>query len=417
MSNIKHSDKKNLLSNFLSLTVLQAMNMLLPLITLPYIVRVVGVNNFGLLNFSLAVVMYFNILVSFGFDLSATREVSINRTDIKKISEIFFSVMIIKAVLVSISFIILSFLILFVDSFSENASLYYATFGLVIANLLFPSWFFQGMERMKYITFINVGSKIAFTILIFIVVQNDSDYIYIPILNSLGAIIGGLYSLVLIFKLFHIQFIIPDRSIIIQLLKDSFSFFLSRIANNGSRYLATTIIGIYFGNTIVGYYSMVEKLYYAFMSLGGVVSQTIYPYMSRTKNIIFFKKIFILIISVSIVILIPVIYFNTFILLTIFNIQDDMMSNIFFIVFSGSIFGIASALIGYPLLAAFGYINYANNSLIYASIAYVLFIGVSALMFKNIYLVSFSVVVYSFTALILRIYYIYQAGILRKKVL
>ncbi len=414
---LNKEDKKRLLSNFFSLSALQGLNMILPLITLPYLVRVLGVENFGLVNFSLAIIMYFNILVSFGFELSATREISINRDNLDKISEIFAAVMIIKIVLAFISLLILSILIVSIDMFSEHTILYYITFGVVVGNVVFPSWFFQGMERMKYITYINVVSRVSFTILIFVLVKNSTDFIYVPLLNSFGTIFSGLYSLWLIFKLFNVKMVIPNKQVIINQMKDSYHFFLSRVANNGSRYFATTIIGIYFGNTIVGYYSMVEKLFYAFMSFGGIVSQTIYPYMSRTKNIIFFKKIFLLIIGISIVILIPVIYFNELLLLAVFNVQNEILSKIFLIVFSGSIFGIASALVGYPLLAAFGYIKEANNSLIYASFIYIIYIFVAAFIFKDIYLVSSSLVFYAVIGLLFRIYYINKTKLFKKEVI
>jgi PST family polysaccharide transporter len=410
-----HQDKKALLSNFFSLSALQALNMVLPLLTLPYLVRVLGVENFGLINFVVAIIMYFNILVSFGFELSATREVSLHQDNPKKLSEIFFSVMIIKSFLVLFSFIILTILVLSVDTFSNHALLYYVTFGLVVGNLLFPSWFFQGMERMKYITYINVVVRVGFTLLIFAVVKTNDDYIYVPLFNTLGAFFGGIYSLWLVFKLFNIKIMLPDFKMIVKQVQESCHFFLSRVANNGSRYLATAMIGIYFGNTLVGYYSMVEKLFYAFMSLGGIVSQTIFPYMSRTKNIVFFKKLFVLIISVSIVVLIPVMYFNEELLFFVFHVKNEILSNMFIIVFSGSIFGIASALIGYPLLAAFGHIKYANNSLIYASIMYVMYIFIAAFIFKDIYLVTSSLIVYPLIGLLFRIYYIKKTNVLKKE--
>jgi len=97
----------------------------------------------------------------------------------------------------------------------------------------------------------------------------------------------------------------------------------------------------------------------------------------------------------------------------VFNIESDTLSKIFVIVFSGAIFGISSALIGYPILAAFGEIKYANNSLIYASIIYVLYITITALIFKDIFLVAFSLVVSSLIGLLFRIYYINKVKIFR----
>ena len=115
-------DKKNLATNFFSLSALQAVNMILPLITLPYLVRVLGVENFGLVNFALSIIMYFNILVSFGFSLSATREISIHRDNPQKISEIFSAVMLIKITLLLISLITISILTCFWMSNAKTPS-------------------------------------------------------------------------------------------------------------------------------------------------------------------------------------------------------------------------------------------------------------------------------------------------------
>jgi polysaccharide transporter, PST family len=407
------NDKKSLIENFLSLSLLQGINMILPLITFPYLVRVLGIDNFGLVNFSLSIIGYFNILVSFGFELSATKDISLNRENKQKLSEIFSSVTIIKIGMFIFSIAILSILILFIDSMNENSMLYYATFGIVLGNVLFPSWFFQGVEKMKYITIITAITRSLFAIFIFILVQSEDDFIFVPLLNSIGAIIGGIIAIYIIFKTYKIRFYIPKKNIILKQLKDSFYYFISRIANNGSRYFATTIIGAYFGNTIVGYYALVEKLFYAFTSIGGLVSQTIYPYMSRTKDLKFFKKILLLSVIITVPMLLILIYFNEPFLMMVFAVKNEMASNIFSIVFSGALFSIVSSIIGYPFLAAFGYPKYANNSLIYASLLYVVYILIAVTVSKNIYYVSFSIVVYMITALLIRLYYIKKTSLLK----
>lgn len=405
-------DKRVLITNFLSLSALQGVNMVLPLIVLPYVVRVLDVENFGLISFALSIIMYFNLLVSFGFDLSATRQVSIYREDSKKVEEIFSAVMLIKFCLVLISFLVLCILLYVVNSMRANASLYLTTFGIVIGNALFPSWLFQGMEQMKHITYVKVTTGVLFSALIFLFVRDSSDYAFVPLLNSIGSITAGFYALHLVHKLFSVKLVKPRKKELIFQLKNSSHFFLSRVANNGSRYYATTLVGLFFGNIMVGYYVMAEKLFYAFMSLGGVLSQTLYPYMSRTRNIEFYKKVLLVVSLISVSILVPLILFREYILDFVFNVDNDILSNIFLIVFSGALFGILSIMTGYPLLAAFGFINHANNSLIYTSLIYMIYISIVTLLTKNIYLVASSLLAFNAISLIFRVYYIKKENLM-----
>lgn len=406
MAIAKSEDIRILLANFTSLMSLRILNMILPLITMPYLVRVLGVEKFGLVNFALSIIMFFNLFVSFGFDLSVTRDVSINRHDKKKISEIYSSVLFIKFLFVIFSFFILLGLIFINKALGEYANLYLVTFGIVVGNALLPLWFFQGIEKMKHITYINVFSRLFFTVMIFVLIKDDSDYIYVPLLNSIGALIGGTYALIFIRTVFKVKFVLPEMRSVISQLKHSAHFFLSRVANEGARYLTTVLIGFKFGDLYVGYYSMVDKLFSVFVSGGGIISQTIYPYMSRKRNIKLFKHIFYTITLLTIIVTIPIIIYKHEILHLVFGESGEIVSNIFTIMFSGGVFGITSALIGYPLLAAYGYIKEANFSLIYASVFFVLFAVIGAVIFKNIYIVAASVVVYELSGLLLRFYYI-----------
>jgi len=120
-----------LISNFFSLAILQGANYLLPLITFPYLVRVLGVEKFGLLAFATATIAYFSVIVDYGFNLTATKDVSINRDNIDKLNEIFSSVMVIKFILLLISFIILVFLTSTFNKFGEYSTIFYLTFGML----------------------------------------------------------------------------------------------------------------------------------------------------------------------------------------------------------------------------------------------------------------------------------------------
>jgi PST family polysaccharide transporter len=278
---LKHS---RLLENFISLSTLQVANYILPLITLPYLVRVLGPEKFGLIAFAQAFIGYFNVLTDYGFNLSATRDISINRKDNDKVSEIFSSVIIIKFGLLILSLFIMTLIIFSFDKFRSEWLIYYLTFGMVIGQVLFPVWFFQGMEKMKYITFLNILARIIFTISIFIFVKNASDFLYVPILSSLGSIVAGVLAFWIVFKDFGVKFRMPDFERVKFHLKEGWYIFISTVAISLYTTSNTFILGLFTNNIIVGYYSAAEKIIRAVQGLLSPVSQTIFPHVSKLMN-------------------------------------------------------------------------------------------------------------------------------------
>ncbi len=287
-------DNKRLLENFLSLSILQIANYILPLITVPYLIRVLGFEYFGLITLAVVVIEYFILITNYGFELTATREISIHQKDINKISEIFSSVMVIKFLLLIFSFFILTFIVFTFEKFHKDWILYYLTFGIVVGNILFPSWFFQGIENMKYITVLNFISKLSFVLLIFLFVRNADDYYLVPLLNSLGYIFAGLLSLAIITKKFKVKFILPEFKVIKQYFLDGWHIFLSRIYVNLYTNTNVLILGILTNNVQVGYFSVVQKIVLAVGKMLEPVNQVLFPYLSKlykNNTDLFFSKI------------------------------------------------------------------------------------------------------------------------------
>jgi PST family polysaccharide transporter len=361
ISRIRHllnrNEYKTILENMLSLTGLQFASYILPLITLPYLTWILGPELFGLTQYAISLITYFQFFTDYGFNLSATRELAIVKEDNEKVSRIFNSVMFIKILLCIVSFIITLILITFISKFNKDAIVYLLTFGMVIGYILFPTWLFQGMEYMKYTSMLNILGKVIFTVLIFLLIHKADDYILVPIINSLGLIVVGVIGLYIAITTFNIKIEMPTREDIIYHLKEGWHVFISTIAINMYTTTNTFLLGLLTNNTLVGYYSIAEKMIMAVNGLLNPISQALYPYISRSVNddkktsIIFIRKLTKLMAVIGAILSIGLLVFSKTIVLTLFGpeysssiILLQIMSIIPLAVSLSTIFGIETML-------------------------------------------------------------------------
>ncbi len=372
-------DKKRLLDNIFSLSFLQAANYLLPLIAIPYLVRVLGADRFGAVMFAQSLIQYLILFTDFGFNLSAPREIAVHRDDHKAINTIFVGVLVNKIILATIAFGILLGLITFIPRFKTDAWLYLFTFGMVIGNGLFPQWFFQGMERMRFITALNILAKSIFTFSLFFIVRNPADYLLVPILNSTGFIIAAILGLYLATTRFGMKFYFPGMAFLYHLLKDSAQFFLSRLSVSLYTTSNTFFLGIFTSNAMVGYYAAAEKLYIALQSAYQPLVNALYPYVARHRNIRFFKKIFYFAISGNVLICLLLFILAPWVIHTLFGNNAMASVPVFRKLILVALVVVPSILVGYPFLAALGYPQYANGTVVLGSIIHISGLAILAL--------------------------------------
>ncbi len=272
--------RRKIIENFFSLSTLKAADYLLPLLTVPYLVRVLGPEKFGLVMFAQAYIQYFIVLTDYGFDYSMTKEVSIHRADKRRLSALFSAVISAKLMLTLISFLIVYATIIVFDKFRIDGWLYFITFGAVIGKSLFPQWLFQGMERMKFTSAINIASRILFIALVFVCIKGPDDYILVNLFFSLGLILAGLAGQYAARRYFGVKWQWPHAKDIGVELKRGYYVFVGQIA--GTLYTASNIfiLGLLTNNMMVGYYSAGEKIVKAIQSLFTPVSQAVFPHIS-----------------------------------------------------------------------------------------------------------------------------------------
>jgi PST family polysaccharide transporter len=272
--------RRVLLGNMGSLLLLQGANYLLPLITFPYLVRVLGLGHFGMVAFAHAFAGYFVILTEYGFNLTASRELSIHRNDARRVAEIFSAVMAVKAILLLGAASVFSGLVLLVPKFRPEWPLYSAAFAMVVGSVLFPGWFFQGMERMRYATLTNIGSKAAAAASIFLLVRDREDYVLAALLQSTGFVVAGVWSLVLVRRTFGIRWVAPGARAVRAAFRDGWHVFLSQASLSLFSNTNVFILGLFAPAAVVGRFAVAEKIVRAVVGLSVPVSGAIYPRVS-----------------------------------------------------------------------------------------------------------------------------------------
>lgn len=398
-------DKKQLLTNFFSLGTLQIFSYVIPLITLPYLARVLGVEKFGLVFFAAAFIQYFGILTDFGFGLSAVRETAINRDNTGKISEIFNSVMLIKFCLLIVGFIIMSSIILFFPKFRADWLVYFYTFGSIAGVAFFPDWFFQGMGQMRYITILNITAKLIFLGLIFVFVKTSSNYLLVPVLNSLGYLVAGVIGFFLAIKQFKIKLYCPDFQVLKLQFKYSAEFFLSRVSVSLYTNTNAFCLGLLGSTLSVGYYVAAEKLYQAFGGIYQPLNNSLYPYVAKYKNIAFYKKFFKLAILINTITCLFLFIFAKWIILLLYGSQMLAAVNILKIFALIILFLTPSVMLGYPFLGALGHTKEANQSIVIG--AFIHIFGLLTLYFfgkMSIYTIASMVFITEFIVFAIKVF-------------
>lgn len=266
-----------LLRNIISLFGIQGMNYILPLITLPYLVKTLGPESYGTLGFSLAFVQYFCLITDYGFNLSASRKVAMYSNDKQEISKIFWHVLVCKCALAALSIIVMIIACRVVPFLQEQQSVIFSAYGLVIGNILFPIWLFQGMEQMGFSSLANILSRAISVPLVFIFVSSTEDAWIAALVMSTTAVFGGIISVLILCRKRWIIIVPIQFDRFLSEYKDGWHLFLSTAAVSLYTTSITVILGFVAGPIAVGYFVAADKLRQAVQGLLAPISQAFYP--------------------------------------------------------------------------------------------------------------------------------------------
>lgn len=303
--------KKGILKNLASLGIMQIANYALPLITVPIISRIIGPDKFGVINYAASFMVYFNLLITYGFDLTATRKISKDPDNQDLKNEVFSEVQSAKYILFALSAVLFTICLFTIPLLATEKTVALCSFLICMGTVFTQNWLFQAMQDLPRIALLNFFGKLIFTVLVIYLVKEKSDYIWQPLVTGLVHIVVSLLTFFWAIKKYSLVYhFVGIRNVVEVLIKERTVFFSIIVI---SLYTTTNIVvlGLLQDESAVGFYSAGQKLVEVIgMVLLLPLSQSLFPVVgfafsqSRERGIEVVQRIVPVIVMVTLVLII-----------------------------------------------------------------------------------------------------------------
>ncbi|MGV0947260.1 oligosaccharide flippase family protein [Empedobacter falsenii] len=378
-------NNKKIIENYFFMTILQVLNSFFYLLIYPYLIRVLGIESYGLYVFATSITTYFIFLINFGFDFPATKAIAENINNHKVIQETLSCVFTAKVYLLLLSILIISVLLFFIPFLKQNFILFTFSFIQVVSFIIFPQWFFQGIQNMKIITYIQLLIKIVSLPFIFYLIKKPTDITLYVLIVSLSSILGGILAFFIIrFKYkYHIKFVEKDK--LNKWFKDSFPFFLSTSAGVIKEQSIAIIIGAFFGMRDVAIYDLASKIVIiprtVFMSINGAIFPKLVVNIQKSR----IKKIINLEILLSLIVVVFIVIFGNLIVeLFAGNQMKPAYPLAILLSFTVMSWLVVGAYISFVFVPSNKYYVVTKNQII-ALTSFLIYVTIGLLLYKSIY--------------------------------
>lgn len=354
------------------LYVLQISKYIFPLLTFPYLTRVLQPEHYGIMTFANAVLVYFQLFVDFGFLQSATKDCSLARDDKSKLAQIVAATVQAKMILGLMGLLLIFPLVYFSEMFQGRETYIILGYIPIMLGIFTADYLFRGIEKMSIITYRTIVGRAIYTVLIFVFIHTPEQYLLIPIIASFGEII------ILIWTWYYIENNIGLRMKIVSLvetisaLKASAMFFLSRIASTAYSSTNLVILGLIYDNASLAQFGVANALIANIRSMFGPIADSLYPYMIRKRNYKLINQILLLLMPVILLGTVGLFYLAEPIIMLMAG-QEYMDAIPIFRVFLPVVFiTLPVYLMGFPVLGAMNRMKDANLSVIAAALYHII---------------------------------------------
>ncbi|WP_333877443.1 oligosaccharide flippase family protein [Flavobacterium sp.] len=261
MAQINHSVfKSDFFKKFTIYGVGQFFNLVTPLLVVPYIVSVCTEEGYGKIGVGLAISFFLMVFIDYGSDILGVKEVAVNRNNPEKLETLFTTIYTAKLFLLLIVLAVTCLLIFFVPYFNQEKRLFFFGLPVLVGQFINPTWFLQGMENFKWITFSNIFSKVVYVAGIFWCIHEPSDYVYNNLFWGIGMILANSIAFIYLWKQYGFSFKKTQKSHITSYLKSNFSMFGSQIFVSLQMYFPIVLVSYFGNNTMAGQYKIIDQI-------------------------------------------------------------------------------------------------------------------------------------------------------------
>ena len=284
-----HSIKYNFLMN----VILKASTILFPMITFPYVTRVLGAEAYGRVGFATSVVSYFALLASLGIPSYAVRLCAKNREDEALLGKTVKEILTINLYTLAFTYAIFLVIISLVPKFREERVLLLICSSTIILQTIGVEWFYQSIEQYDYITFRNIIMKVISIIALFLAVHNQNDYIPYAIVSVMGSVGSNILNFLRLPSLVDIKrkYTLEIKKHIRPIIVLFFYYAATSIYTN----LDVLMLGFLTNNEIVGFYNASVKMKNLMVSIIGALGAVALPrasyYLGKGEKDKFFQLI------------------------------------------------------------------------------------------------------------------------------
>lgn len=270
-------NNKKVIENYVFMTILQLLNSFFYLLIYPYLIRVLGNENYGTFVFATSVVSYFSLFINFGLGMPGVKSIAESKDDIKKQSDTVSCIFTAQTYLFFISVVLFCIMLYTIPVFKANYWVFIWCFLLVYSNVLFPRWYFQGIQNMKVITYINLAFKIiSLPFIIFFVEEKDDLEVYAMIV-SMSTLLGAFIAFRMLYWKYGLRVEWVRISRLRVWFKDGAPFFFSHLSGYFKEYSTPIIIGMFFGMKEVAIYDLAYRVVFVPKTLFMNVNVAIFP--------------------------------------------------------------------------------------------------------------------------------------------